>query len=728
MTRIALPTRWITRGIIILLGLALIYFVFMALARVGPPFDTTLAPAPTSDAEPPPQRTAPSADGRDPLSPDPDTKPGPAAKDFLHVLVESSAGLPIPGAQVVLTANAADGPRIEVLGVTDSQGLLRVPALAANDRYRNPARLLGEPARSIHAQVPGIRSDTKMLYSGQEATGPIVLTMRSGTWLEIDFPLLLARSTTRLAVRSDDSPNHYSAWFRVAPHRVDGDRAFQFVTMASPGANLEIAISDANNTPASSITTSIPNAPSDRTLIRLDYVAHVFLGRICQDPVMDRNESSFEAWGLTDEQDSLFATNGELNSDGTFLLVVAPHQLNRGMRSLVMSMIASPWGATIAVHALPQPGVTDLGEVTLEPLPDLARGLCVDDVGQPVIDASVAAYASDGPPGSRRLQVSLEGAGAFRVRGYLLGDRLMVGATAPKYIGSPPRDVVPGTVSLRIELRRAGSVIARLDRPLRLGLVAILAGEGSASAAHPADGMIDRAGASAWYWSSVPPDIYNLRISLPGTGVPLAEIPGVVVRPGQLTSGGRLDGIHVDIESCELLVEAEQRPIDVGRPSWGRGGYVFLKGDNGWHGFGFDPLGPVMVPLSRFARDALIVVPGYAPQVVMLHPGTVRVDLRPEQVLAISLGATSGARSIRLERPHGSPSDIGRCVVYEASKIVETWDGWPGLGRPWRVDGVLTFSVPSPGSYVVCIDAHGQTTRTKVAVPGGQLLTSVRVD
>jgi hypothetical protein len=650
-----------------------------------------------------------------------------SAETSLAILARTRDGSPVPSAQVFLTARASHGSRVELLGSTDDAGSLHCRSeferLGASD-----SKDFGTvPSFTVHAESLGLRSTAHELRPDTEGPQSLVLWFDAGSWLVLDYPRVLAQSSARIFIESANSSSREASWLPTTGHRGAGDRALQTIGLAAPGARLAIAIRDSGNVDLGTSTATVPTQPLATTVIRLEIGARVFAARVRGENDGPLRGLRVELHGLASGPRTLFATDAELEADGSLLVGIATQRLAGGLQSVLIALVDEPSGALLAAHAAPEPGFSDLGEVHLRALPELAQGVCVDERGEPVAEAQVSASAGDDSGGRRRLHVTCDGSGAFSVLGLLLGERLLVGASSPRHLASPLLEVGPRTTGLRIELRRGASLMARADRG-HLALIAELVDVNSPASPIPANGFVERDQVAEWHWSMLRPGLHDLRIRLLGDRNPLIEILAIEARFPAETRDPRLDGIRLEFETCALaLVGLRPQAETMGR-TWGRGAYVFWREHDAWHGFGFDPAEAVELPLPRGNPEVLLVVPGHAPTLVALRPGALRVPLREERRIVIRSRSPREAKRFHLERAPGTAARLDRFVVYESSRVTERWDDWPSLHRPWHEDGNACFAVPAEGGYLLCVDEPPRTTKFTVLVPPGRPLITVSVD
>jgi hypothetical protein len=162
---------------------------------------------------------------------------------------------------------------------------------------------------------------------------------------------------------------------------------------------------------------------------------------------------------------------------GILWLEYHPEDMWEGVRWLLLSRDHDEPNALACALELEQPwsvGCHDLGDIVLRPVPVLAAGRVVDDLGIPVSDAQVSIYACKN---AREIHARTDESGSFVLRGAEPLPDLDISAWKQGYASAGKWGVAPGALNLTIEMPREavieGEIVpaaGRLDADLDVSL------------------------------------------------------------------------------------------------------------------------------------------------------------------------------------------------------------------------------------------------------------------
>ena len=196
-------------------------------------------------------------------------------------------------------------------------------------------------------------------------------------------------------------------------------------------------------------------------------------------------------------------------------------------------------GFRVALDEVVEPGVYDLGDYVLAPVPIIVAGIVQNPAGIPVPKALLHAWALDTEGKSTGSPFMVEGLrtkadGLFEMRGWAIGAttiRLEASHDAAPY--NEPLRVPLGSVGVVVTLVGGGSIAGRVlldELPPPTNLFAVAA---------PTKGNVTRVPLGPDGTMRIPkllPQSYTTRLELGGEEVPLVSVDNIVVEAGKLTS------------------------------------------------------------------------------------------------------------------------------------------------------------------------------------------------
>lgn len=267
------------------------------------------------------------------------------------------------------------------------------------------------------------------------------------------------------------------------------------------------------------------------------------------------------AWWLggVSSSGSAASSDGVVSTDaqGSVVLRLPKRALALSERWLVLRL-----GATSGAQlSLPKElaGETDLGVLTLAPIPMLAAGMVVDGAGKPLAAATVE-LTIDGVGGEdprvQRWDVT-ESDGRFELRGWAEGgSQVRLQAALVGALPSPVMQAPLGSVGLMLSVSPRGSLVGLIlhgcsDSPANLRLLADPRDpEQEELSAKP-----DREGQV--FLPEIPSGVYDLSVVLDGGHAPLLELRDVAVDEGERVAPPALNPFDARGSLQEVLVRTE---------------------------------------------------------------------------------------------------------------------------------------------------------------------------
>ena len=344
------------------------------------------------------------------------------------------------------------------------------------------------------------------------------------------------------------------------------------------------------------------------------------------------------------------------------------------------------------------PGVTNLGDLTLVPLPFLAEGKVVDPSGKPLAGAAVRAYPANrvyGPHDPSFLAINrmpsvTDAHGRFRLRGKAKTGKIRLKAARKGWIQKEPVLVPRGSKGVTLVLHKGGSLEAvfLLDPGISLEKVHLSLTTRNGALPRSFQPKIEKNKA---LWEGLPAGIFVLQVRIGLVSSVLAEIPGIAVEEGKKTRDPRLNPVDLrgKIRILRLdVVDASGKKV---RPF-----YTGFDKESGDSSFLFPGNGTLFLPMAETAR-LFVTAPGYRGRVVSLTGGKVRVVLEKGIEVRLSLAEKEvipdpplrlGVGLMPLPRKKGGPPRLAFLP-------------FTGDIRWFDREGILTFHLSFPGKYRV---------------------------
>ncbi len=378
-------------------------------------------------------------------------------------------------------------------------------------------------------------------------------------------------------------------------------------------------------------------------------------------------------------------------------------------------------GFAMPLQGLPAGRVTDLGDLRLDAFAAIARGLVIDDRGQPVPGANVQLVRErdlNGDPPRRAfvdeafVMARADKEGRYELFGELESARYRVRVSTRRHFPFESDDIQPGA-ELDLKLLRNSKVVGTVlspswlpSRDLKVVLVSAVN-----TKQRREDRIHDHRGKKYVYFDWVKPGVYNILISLRSFPDPIMRIDGIQIEPGQ-------QGLHrrlLDLDIGALLrrfqltaVNERGQPI---KPDWPLIAQVVRP--NGQTSFvGFKWMGQKLEIISASTQlEVWPMADGYSADRTFLSPGPNEVrflKIPPVELVLPGMRRLVGQAMVWIKLQSVGP------VVAGSPQRLATWDGPSNRigrwfrGRLARKTGVLlgpgeSVKIPSvaDGQYKV---------------------------
>lgn len=123
---------------------------------------------------------------------------------------------------------------------------------------------------------------------------------------------------------------------------------------------------------------------------------------------------------------------------------------------------ASHAAAVVELTNAWSPGTHDLGEIRLEPVPLVAAGRTIDDLGEPIANATVEVFADNA---KSRIHGTSDRQGRFELRGIAFERRIRLSANSEGHLGGWRADVARGSTDVDVVLPLGCEVFGKLAIP-----------------------------------------------------------------------------------------------------------------------------------------------------------------------------------------------------------------------------------------------------------------------
>ena len=342
---------------------------------------------------------------------------------------------------------------------------------------------------------------------------------------------------------------------------------------------------------------------------------------------------------------------------------------------------------------LPTSGEVELGAIVVGTPPLLARGVVVNEAGEPVPRAVVVErYAKDEQISSDGPRAVCDESGRFELHGIGLKDDLSIAAIAADGEQSDPIPLAGVDHELRIVIARFGAVRGRLRPapgfalPLQFTLSDPASGEQKGFAAR------DAAPDGSFKIVDVPPGRYSFEVSVESeiaTGETLLTIPDVVVNPASITDDPRL--LDLDPWNGSRIVEVTALESD-GSPCTGVEG-ILVDEDGFESGTAVSAEdGTVRIPTKRQRVSVAIRAAGCRPAVVSDVIDHATLTLPPMLVVHVVIPPLPESEK------RGTVEEVDFDPLTFDHRFPRRWQNfYRAVGGRREVD----IGVPIPGTFIV---------------------------
>lgn len=306
----------------------------------------------------------------------------------------------------------------------------------------------------------------------------------------------------------------------------------------------------------------------------------------------------------------------------------------------------APEEAVLAVASLP-PGVNEIGDVMLVPLPIVASGQLTGVVPE-FSRIGIELAKKDGDRWQREsgFELDWDGEGGFELRAAIApGTPIRLSPKPMHSLPVEPIEVPAGTTGIEIDLVAGGEAtawfLADETTPVDLLRIAIAPQDQPASADREwrADGLLIHSEHGFGIpWRGLTPGRYRLTVRSPVSARPLLEITDLEAPSGGACEDPRLK--NIDLRPLLALAEVRVQGAD-GAPMVASDAFVVVTHDQrDW------PAIPIVdgiahVPIADAAVPILAIVPGYLAVETTVGPSgaTVRLDRSPAIAVRAILSA-----------------------------------------------------------------------------------------
>ncbi len=260
-------------------------------------------------------------------------------------------------------------------------------------------------------------------------------------------------------------------------------------------------------------------------------------------------------------------------------------------------------GLLVDLDALPQTGITDVGDLQLGAFPVIAQGAVVDDLGAPIAGArlQLRQRIEVGEGENRRRtwtdvafnQAETDADGRFALRGVLERDTdHLLRVTAPEHFEASTREI-GGAEALTIVLQRRSRLLGTVLAPdwlrrqeIRVRLVSV-----DDPGQVREEQLRDYEGRTYIHFDNVRPGRYDLALLVRGFPDPFFEVRELEIRPGQMDRHPLLQDVDLGAWLFRFEIDAvdaagnrfePDRPLlaRITRPG-GRSGFIGFAWRNG---------------------------------------------------------------------------------------------------------------------------------------------------
>jgi hypothetical protein len=232
-------------------------------------------------------------------------------------------------------------------------------------------------------------------------------------------------------------------------------------------------------------------------------------------------------------------------ADGTFDLALRLPSAIAYELDLVSAQAGVTFGARPGRVRLGPGERTDLGAVVLEPLPALATGRILDDLGEPVPNARVSAQAivigNDGDPRNNGfrdlpgLATASAADGSFALWSMPLPTAFRLQARASHHLATET-GLLTRAEHVELRLLRTATLTGQVLLPEWLPDQALsIALESTADRRQRHGDRLRRRGQGRFHFAEIPPGRYDLRVQLRNLAQPLLHLEGLELQPGDNT-------------------------------------------------------------------------------------------------------------------------------------------------------------------------------------------------
>jgi len=476
-----------------------------------------------------------------------------APRQSLQVQVLDHQGAPAIGVPVVLSAREGQGGSASVRKVSRPPdgvavfldfGLFRAALTDQEQAFAAAALAAPEPA---WAPFPLEQPPDQPVVLRLPPTGELVVQLRGAG---------AARRCTLAPLPGEGDRRPFLAFGGVNEPVVDGQALFRHVPL---GLRYRATLDLEGYSGSVSGDGAGPAAPGERVELVVDLGAGTtFTGTLLQE---DGSPGRAGRWRyqLRAGSGSSFGAPFEVAEGGRFQLrlpakpaawALSALEVEAAPRTIRPGVGPELAVARVALAGRYPPGVHELGELRLAPVPVLVAGRADDGAGEPVAGAVLRAefleLRSD-DFGEVWQQVDHERQvtgpnGRFRIQARTPAGELRLRAQKSGSFQEQPVAFAAGEPALEVELLQAGEIVMEVLLPEGFGaqeLEAIAQRQNDPSQRW--SGQPPFGGGEELLWRDLPPGVYELELSLRGLEQPVELRGGLVVRGGETTRAARAD-------------------------------------------------------------------------------------------------------------------------------------------------------------------------------------------